>query len=307
MLENYGGIAALTSPTPESVSSRPNAEFCAEGLYASCRVLQTRDKLPRPAAYHAALDTRLPVRVQLLAGATDRFTELRECVTAGRRHQLKRLLADHPELADSRDELGQPVLTLAASLGRVDIVAVLLDHGADLHARDSPGTSSEVPDTPSGPGKTALLVAAEHGRVGAVELLLSRGAGVDDTGGPEAMAPQAVSPCSATVWTHIRAGRGGRWHDHGWSALMHAASQNDGELCAALLKFGASTSLRSRWGLSAADLAIDAGVKEMLASGRQRVRLGLLCVNRTAARLRLCVDGGCRERLAAAILVAAER
>ena len=60
------------------------------------------------------------------------FTALRE----GDVPAVKDVLADHPEVVESRDSDGATPLHLAALEGRRDIVHMLLDAGADVNARD---------------------------------------------------------------------------------------------------------------------------------------------------------------------------
>lgn len=55
---------------------------------------------------------------------------------------------------------GQTALMLAVSHGRLDMVKMLLDVGADINLQDDDGS-------------TALMVAAEHGHVDIARLLLA--------------------------------------------------------------------------------------------------------------------------------------
>ena len=58
-------------------------------------------------------------------------------------------------------EAGQTALMLAVSHGRLHTAQLLLNHGADLNARDEDGS-------------TAIMCAVEHGELEAVKLLLSK-------------------------------------------------------------------------------------------------------------------------------------
>jgi ankyrin repeat protein len=62
---------------------------------------------------------------------------------------------------------GTTLLMSAASSGAVRLASVLLDKGADIHARDSRG-------------QTALMYAAQSGRPHITELLIERGANIAD-------------------------------------------------------------------------------------------------------------------------------
>lgn len=56
---------------------------------------------------------------------------------------------------------GQTALMLAVSHGRVDMVSMLLEAGADINIQDDDGS-------------TALMCAAEHGHIDIVKLFLSQ-------------------------------------------------------------------------------------------------------------------------------------
>lgn len=70
---------------------------------------------------------------------------------------------------DARDREGGTPLTHAARMGRVALVAIMLDHGAAIDHRDIKGS-------------TPLLVAIEKNRPDVVQLLIERGANVQVTG-----------------------------------------------------------------------------------------------------------------------------
>ena len=72
--------------------------------------------------------------------------------------------------------LGSTPLMCAARYGHLEVMKLLLDSGADVHARqNNPGTYPPPTDT-------ALMIAARYGRPGAAQLLLERGARVNDKG-----------------------------------------------------------------------------------------------------------------------------
>jgi ankyrin repeat protein len=70
---------------------------------------------------------------------------------------------------NAADSSGTTVLMLAAGAGDVDTIRLLLDRGADVHARE------EVM------GQSALMFAAAHNRVRAIGVLLAHGARLDAT------------------------------------------------------------------------------------------------------------------------------
>ena len=61
---------------------------------------------------------------------------------------------------DDDVQAGQTALMLASSRGREDVVAMLLEAGADVNAQDDDGS-------------TALMCAAEHGCIDVVKMLLA--------------------------------------------------------------------------------------------------------------------------------------
>ena len=85
-----------------------------------------------------------------------------------------RLLLDHGADKETQDsEYGQSSLSWAAERGNVDVVRLLLDRGADKETRDSEW------------GRSPLSWAARRGNVDVVRLLLDRGADIetcDNTG-----------------------------------------------------------------------------------------------------------------------------
>lgn len=120
--------------------------------------------------------------------------------------------------ASSRDLLHPyPTPLLAAiAAGNADSARVLIEHGADVHAR-----SRQIPQST---GRTALMLAASTGLVDVARLLIERGAQVD-----------------------ARAGESG--------VLIDAACQDDPALLDLLLAHGASQDVRDGYGRSPLMLA----------------------------------------------------
>jgi ankyrin repeat protein len=92
--------------------------------------------------------------------------ELRRAAIKGDYERVKEFLKRGANVHYRRG--GWTVLMFAAREGHVDIVRLLLDHGADANV------TSESRD-----GATPLTIAAEHGHVEVIKLLLSRGADVN--------------------------------------------------------------------------------------------------------------------------------
>lgn len=77
--------------------------------------------------------------------------------------RVSRLLLDAGASPNVRIVNGEPVVVSAArQAGTVEILELLLDHGADINAVDSEGRS-------------ALLIAAKYGPLGTVQMLVARG------------------------------------------------------------------------------------------------------------------------------------
>lgn len=64
------------------------------------------------------------------------FEELIEAVKHGLVEKVRSLLATHPEWINRRDEMGATALHHAAFEGRCEVVRVLVEHGAEINARD---------------------------------------------------------------------------------------------------------------------------------------------------------------------------
>jgi ankyrin repeat protein len=105
--------------------------------------------------------------VTLLTPATQEQTkDLFHAIYQGDATAVGKLLADNPKLANTPNEHGHLPLQAALRGRSIELARILLDAGADLHARER--------DT-----GTALHFAAANGPKQAVELLLARGAKVD--------------------------------------------------------------------------------------------------------------------------------
>lgn len=129
----------------------------------------------------------------------------------GKLDKVRALLAADPSLVNSRDKVGMTPLELAAQGDHRDVVEFLLDHGADVNARDSNGGFTAIDlalssyhhqdvlqlliahganvNTASKQGTTPLEEAAMRGQMDALQLLLSKGAQVNtlDSGGDTAL------------------------------------------------------------------------------------------------------------------------
>jgi ankyrin repeat protein len=62
--------------------------------------------------------------------------EIHNAVTKGNLNKVGTLLNDHPELLESKDNLGRTPLYLAVAHNQLEIAELLLANGADVNARD---------------------------------------------------------------------------------------------------------------------------------------------------------------------------
>lgn len=140
---------------------------------------------------------------------------------------------------------GMTPIMKASSLGRVDMVEFLLQHGADPNKR---GSSQ----------RTALQYAAERNRLAVAKILVKNGAdinGVDNSNlSPLIMAADrryhelAMYLIDAGADVNIQ-------HNQGWTALIDASVSGDVELVKQLLKEGADINAKTRNGWTALDYA----------------------------------------------------
>jgi ankyrin repeat protein len=115
--------------------------------------------------------------------------------------KLKELVAANPAVVTSKDKMGKTPLHLAAANDHKDLAEFLLDHGADINARDGNGGFTPLDmalstfhykdvldllvargadvNTTADNGITPLQEAAMRGQKDAVELLISKGADVN--------------------------------------------------------------------------------------------------------------------------------
>lgn len=140
---------------------------------------------------------RQPAIAELIASRRDDL-DLHEAAALGRLEQADRALAARPDAVAARSPDGFTPLHYAAFFGRPDMVALLIDHGADVNAvADNPtrvrplhsaAACADVescrrllaagadPDAQQQAGYTALMSAALHGNRELADVLLAAGA-----------------------------------------------------------------------------------------------------------------------------------
>ena len=164
---------------------------------------------------------------------------LQEAVIAGDIAGVRRELGKGIE-PDHRNASGSPSTHFAAYFGHREVLALLLDAGADVNGR-----STLTEETP-------LHRAALGGHVGVVEFLLSRGAEIDarTRRGESALLVALANSKPGAALTLLErgadvTGRDGKW---GRSPLHHAVLSGRRSMVEAILDRGASVSPRSRIG-----------------------------------------------------------
>jgi ankyrin repeat protein len=147
---------------------------------------------------HAVRAGQDDIAAQLRAlGAADDGTDVDRFVGAcvnGRRDAAEHILADHPDLRDRLTDQDRALIVEAAGARPAETVALMLDFGFSVHARDDQG---EQP----------LHAAAYQGNAAVVRLLLDAGADVDARDARFDATPLAF----ATVGSGEQTDRPGDW------------------------------------------------------------------------------------------------
>lgn len=206
-----------------------------------------------PSTIKLLLDKRADVNVAAASGVTP----LMEAARSGSVDAVRLLLA-HGANADAHETArGQTALMWAVSRQHHEIVKVLLENHADVHART--GTRQVMAMLDQGPrravktsaqdarpyemgGSTALMFAAQVGSVESAKLLLAGGADANDVAGDgrSALVLAAFSANTDVAKLLLDAGADPNAAGAGYTALHAAALRGDAALVKALLAKGAN-------------------------------------------------------------------
>ncbi len=209
--------------------------------------------------------------------------DLFETIRKGEVEKVRTAVTGAPALAGARNEQGVSAILFARYCGRQEIVDELLklqpqldifeaaalnkrNRAAELLSLDHEQTKAFSPD-----GYTALHLACFFGHPNLAEMLLRYGAD------PNARSRNAMSVLPLHSAAAARKQRTIEWlveygadvnaaQQGGWTALHEAARQGNVEMAEYLLSKGADPSLRSEDGKTPADLAIEKGHQQVLAT-----------------------------------------
>ncbi|GIY15533.1 poly polymerase tankyrase-2 [Caerostris extrusa] len=226
--------------------------------------------------------------------------QLLEAAKAGDTEVVKRILATHLPVVNCRDVDGRQSTPLhfAAGYNRVSVVEYLLQHGADVHAKDKGyGANVNVADlwkfTPlheaaakgkyeivklllkktlicrdsQGRNSTPLHLAAGYNNLDVAEFLLEHGADVNaqDKGGliplHNASSYGHLDIAALLIKYNTVVNATDRW---GFTPLHEAAQKGRTQLCALLLAHGADPTMKNHEGQTPFDLATAEDVKCLL-------------------------------------------
>ncbi len=253
--------------TRESLQKLPLAEYAAEQWVdhacfetVSKNVEDGMKQLFDPSQPHLAmwvwiydpiqrsLPSKRPRRPLLPGG-----TALHYAAHCGLPDIVKFLAIDHPQDVHSQgfDDKSTPI-HMASINGHVEVVRILVEHGADAKAQD-------------GMGRTALHVASAEGHVEVVRMLVEHGVGATAQDG-KGLTPLHV----ASTWGHVDVvcvlveyGADVATQDeHGWTPLHLALAWGRLEVARFLVEHGADATTQSRYGLTPLHMASAEGYME---------------------------------------------
>jgi ankyrin repeat protein len=194
---------------------------------------------------------------------------LLEAVKSGDVEKVKSILGENPSSVskyeiNQKGHTGDTPLTVAASKGNLEIVKLLVEHGAVVDAGKEAGD------------RTPLIEAAGHAHADVVQYLIAKGADVQTKG-------KGLTPLlAAFAWGNLRLGPAGdkektirillengadvnvqdeSWLKTGRTPLMYAVLQGDAALVQTFLAKGARLDLKNKDGETALSLAKKDGLE----------------------------------------------
>lgn len=179
-----------------------------------------------------------------------REEQLVEATKDGDRVRVSKLINEGANVNYRNSDGQASALDCAVIVGKVELVNLLLDNGADVYGK-------------TGNGYTALMVASRQflNDPDIVDTLIRHGADVNAKSSIEQWTPLLLAaanvPINERVVT-ILIQSGARVNDSnalGWTALMYAAEFGSSELVHCLLKNGADPRLRGKDGMTALHMA----------------------------------------------------
>jgi ankyrin repeat protein len=204
-----------------------------------------------------------------------------DVIRAGDKAKLEALLAAHPELVDARNDLGHSPVLIAQYHHRGDLVNVLLAAGPTLDVFDAASVGrtdcvaqlldadATLVNAYSRDGFFPLGLAAFFGHPETVRLLLARGADVAQVA-RNPMRIQAIHAAVAgrsreAVELVVEAGAPiNAQQDKGWTALHEVVNKKDLDLTRYFLAHGADPKVQNDEGKSPIGLAAEQGSAAIL-------------------------------------------
>jgi len=200
-------------------------------------------------------------------------------ISASNTGKVKELIAQHADVAHSRNQAGVSALMQARYENKLDIVELLRKAAGECDVFEAAALGDVgrlqtlvahdpgLLNTQSSDGFTPLHLACFFGQSEAAEFLVRQGADVNAVS-PSRIAvihSAAASRNAAIVKLVLHAGANPDLQQQGgYTALHEAAMHNSVERAQALLDAGADRAIRSDDGLTAAEMAAQKGNKEAL-------------------------------------------
>ena len=210
----------------------------------------------------AMVERLLAARADANAASVNGETVLMTCARAGDARGVKALLLKGARVNEKEKAHDQTALMWAAAQRHSDVTRLMIEAGAEIHARSRVYSQTVVGEqtqrfgreelnyTVLRGGSTPLLFAARSGDVVSARLLLAAGANVNDAL-PEGMSALVVAAHSGHTEVGkllLEKGADPNTADAGYTAMHAAVLRSDLALVKALLERGANPNLRTTKG-----------------------------------------------------------